>query len=380
MPINLHKWILLDIFMDMKPSLIAEIHLTQEILKLISELESFNGKWVATQALAPDRLASLRQIATIESIGSSTRIEGVKLTNSEIEALLRGIKSYSFRSRDEQEVAGYAEVMEIIFNSYTNIPFSENHIKQLHNVLLRFSTKDERHRGEYKKFPNHVEAFDSKGKSKGVVFQTATPFDTPRFMKELVDWTNSQLKNKDSHPLLVIAIFVLIFLQIHPFQDGNGRLSRALTTLLLLQQGYAYVPYSSFERIIEENKEGYYLALRKGQGELENVANKKSAKSSPKNIDGIKDWVLFFLRSMQKQKALLEKKLQVELIARKLPPLSLQIIELTRNHGSTSVAEIVSVTKANRNTVKAHIKRLLTDGYLESEGSGRGSRYLLRKG
>jgi Fic family protein len=303
-------------------------------------------------------------VATIESVGSSTRIEGVKLTNAEIEALLRGVKTYSFRSRDEQEVGGYAEVMETIFSSYKEIPISENHMKQLHGILLKYSTKDERHRGDYKKFPNHVEGFAADGKSQGVIFHTAAPFDTPNLMQDLVEWTNAELAKKELHALLVIGIFVVTFLQIHPFQDGNGRLSRALTTLLLLKQGYAYAPYSSLERVIEENKDAYYLALRRGQAELEG-----------EKPGGMEDWLLFFLRSMQKQKAALEKKLTDELIAAKLPPLSLKIIEFIRSRGPTSISEVASVTGANRNTLKVHIKRLVDDGHIVADGVGRGVRY-----
>lgn len=349
--------------------------LTKEIVSIIGELDEFKGRWAATQALAPDRLAALRQVATIESVGSSTRIEGVKLTNSEVEALLRGVKTFSFKSRDEQEVAGYAELMEMIFASHKEIPFTENHIKQLHNVLLKYSTKDDRHRGDYKKFANSVEAFDTNGKSKGVIFHTAAPFDTPALMTELIEWTNTQIKQKELHPLLVIAIFVVVFLHIHPFQDGNGRLSRGLTTLLLLQQGYSYVPYSSFERVIEENKDSYYLALRRGQAELEESSSETKKKNKS---DGINDWLIFFLKSMLKQKVALEVKMKDELLATKMPPLSLQLIELIKSRGLTSIGEAVAITGANRNTVKLHIRNLVNGGLLDKEGTGRGVRYRMR--
>lgn len=338
-----------------------------EILNLIAELESFNSRWVATQALAPDRLAALRQVATIESVGSSTRIEGVKLTNSEIEALLRGVKAYSFRSRDEQEVGGYAEAMETVFASWKEISISENSIKQLHSMLLKYSTKDERHRGDYKKFPNHVEAFGPDGKSQGIIVHTTTPFETPKLMTELVAWTQNQLETKALHPLLVIGIFVVTFLKIHPFQDGNGRLSRTLTTLLLLQQGYAYVPYSSLERVIEENKNAYYLALRRGQAELEG--------GSP---GGMEDWLVFFLRSMQKQKNVLEGKLADELEAAKIPKLSQEITEVIRSRGPSAISEISAITHGNRNTLKAHLRKLVQEGHLITEGVGRSVRYRLK--
>jgi Fic family protein len=351
--------------------------LTKAIVSLIGEIDEFKGRWATTQALAPGRLAALRQVATIESVGSSTRIEGVKLTNSEVEALLRGVKTYSFKSRDEQEVAGYAELMEMIFASYKEIPFTENHIKQLHSVLLKYSTKDDRHRGDYKKFANSVEAFGADGKSKGVIFHTATPYETPTLMAELIEWTNTQIKRKELHPLLIIAVFVVVFLHIHPFQDGNGRLSRGLTTLLLLQLGYSYVPYSSFERVIEENKESYYLALRRGQAELEAINAKASAQSKLKP-GGINDWLEFFLKSMQKQKVALEGKMKDELAATKMPPLSLQIIEFIKGRGPTSIGEAVAATGANRNTVKLHLKNLVADGHLEKEGVGRGMRYRMK--
>jgi Fic family protein len=362
----------------------------KELTNLIGELDEFKGRWATTQALAPDRLAALRQVATIESVGSSTRIEGVKLTNSEVEALLRGVKTYSFKSRDEQEVAGYAELMEMIFTSFKDISFTQNHIKQLHNVLLKYSSKDDRHHGEYKKFTNSVEAFGPDGKSQGLILHTASPFDTPILMTELFEWVNTQITRQELHPLLVIAVFVVVFLHIHPFQDGNGRLSRALTTLLLLQTGYSYASYSSLERVIEENKDSYYLALRRGQSGLEEVntkklktRNKSKINSKPKGRSkvksgGINHWLIFFLKCMQKQKVALEVKMKTELAANKLPRLSLQIIELIRSRGPTSIEEVVAATGANRNTVKLHFKNLTNDGPLEKEGVGRGTRYRMR--
>ena len=217
---------------------LANLEITQKILRRIAEIDEFKGQWQALGRLAPDRLSALKKIATIESIGSSTRIEGVRLTDAEIERLLTGIQVFSFRSRDEQEVAGYAELMEMVFSSWSEIALTENHIKQFHGILLKHSDKDERHRGNYKTLPNHVEAFDENGKSLGVIFETASPFDTPRKMEALIAWTNEEMNKNTHHPLLIIAAFVVRFLAIHPFQDGNGRLSRALTTLLLLRSGY----------------------------------------------------------------------------------------------------------------------------------------------
>jgi Fic family protein len=202
------------------------IQITPDLLALLTEIDEFKGAWRALGSLAPDRLRALRRVATIESIGSSTRIEGSKLTDREVERLLANLEIKKFESRDEQEVAGYAGVMETVFASWQHIPINENHIKQLHRDLLRYSEKDDRHRGEYKKKANSVAAFNEDGKQIGIVFETATPFDTPRLMAELVAWLAEASDLRRLHPLLIVAVFIVVFLEIHPFQDGNGRLSR----------------------------------------------------------------------------------------------------------------------------------------------------------
>jgi len=293
---------------------INQIVITPEMLTLIAEIDEFKGSWRTLATLAPERLAVLRKVATIESIGSSTRIEGAKLSDRQIETLLSNLERYSFTTRDEQEVAGYAEVMEILFESWESIPITENYMKQLHSILLKYSDKDERHRGKYKQVDNHIEAFNQEGDSLGVILTTASPFETPLLMEELIFWTRKAIEEKQLHPLLIIGIFIVKFLAIHPFQDGNGRISRVLTTLLLLKSGYTYVPYSSLETIIEENKDSYYLALRRTQQSLN------------QDQPDYTTWLLFFLRSLKRQKHRLAKKLERELIFKtSLPELSVQI-------------------------------------------------------
>ena len=244
---------------------IQTIKITPEILNLIAEIEEFKGLWRYYGQIAPDRLSVLKKIATIESIGSSTRIEGSKLSDREVEALLSQVNDHSFQNRDTQEVLGYAFVCERVFEFYKDMPISENSIKQMHTWLLQFSDKDERHRGEYKKIPTRIEAFNELGKSVGVIFEIVSPLETPIRMHELIHWTNEMWKGKELHPLIMIGLFVVIFLAIHPFQDGNGRLSRLLTTLLMLKADYLYVPYSSLEVLLRRIKESYYLALQKTQ-------------------------------------------------------------------------------------------------------------------
>ncbi len=295
--------------------LIEDINITPEMLKAISEIDEFKGKWQATLDLAPDRLNVLKRIATIESVGSSTRIEGAKLSDEQVGKLLSKLEQTSFSTRDEQEVAGYAD-----------------------------------------------------GKSIGVVFQTATPFETPTMMKELVGWYNEQENERTQHPLFLIAVFTAVFLVIHPFKDGNGRLSRILTTLLLLRVGYSYVPYSSMETIIEANKENYYLALRRTQ---------QTIRSDDQNWE---PWVVFFLKTMVKQKENLSRKVHEERsLKAALPALSRSILELVQTRGEITVREIEEFTSTNRNTIKAHLKRLTEQEYLISVGKGRGARYMQKK-
>ncbi|MBF0202506.1 MAG: Fic family protein [Desulfamplus sp.] len=340
-----------------------DIKITPEILRLIAGIDEFKGQWKALGNLAHERLNALKKIATVESVGSSTRIEGAKLTDSEVEQLLTGIKIGTFHSRDEEEIAGYAEAMSLVFGSFKEIPVTENHIKQLHDIILQFSSKDVRHRGEYKKLSNNVEAFDRDGISLGVIFETATPFDTPQEMTALVEWTATNLNEEELHPLLIIAVFIVCFLAIHPFQDGNGRLSRVLTTLLLLQSGYAYVPYYSLESIIEHNKDKYYLALRTTQ---------KTLKADGSKLDA---WILFFLHSLKKQKDSLAKKIEREKIMINLPALSEQILSIIKEHGRATISDIEVTTGANRNTIKVRLRELVTDGLLVKHGKGKGTWY-----
>jgi len=230
--------------------------------------------------------------------------------------------------------------------------------------LLRHSDKDERHRGNYKTSPNNVAAFDEQGRQIGIVFETAAAFDTPRLMRELTEWTTVALETKSLHPLLVIGIFIVSFLAVHPFQDGNGRLSRILTTLLLLRCGYSYTPYSSLESVIENSKEGYYSALRQTQATMRTPA------------PNWQPWLLFFLRSLHQQMKRLEKKVEREhAVLAALPEFSLRILEYARNHGRVTLKEMVILTGIGRNTLKGHFRKLVEKRQLTMHGKGRGTWY-----
>jgi Fic family protein len=346
----------------------SDILITPHLLSLVGEIDEFKGAWRALGTLAPERLLALRRVATIESVGSSTRIEGSKLTDAQVEQLLGNIAIGSFATRDEQEVAGYSSVMETVFAHAKEIDLSINHIRQLHRDLLIYSEKDERHRGNWKTNTNSVAAFDADGTQIGIVFETATPFDTPKLMDELVTWHSDEVRAcqtvRGLHPLLVIAIFVVVFLEIHPFQDGNGRLSRALTTLLLLRANYDYVSYASLEAVIEQNKEAYYLALRQTQGTI---------RSDNPNWT---PWLTFFLQSMQAQVRRLKVKVKQErLMIAAMPELSLRLFELVRDQGRLTLSEGARATGANIHTVKKHLQALVRNGKIRPNGAGRGTWY-----
>jgi Fic family protein len=345
----------------MFPALPDSIPISAEMLRLVSEIDEFKGHWRAWQALTPDRLKGLRHVATIESIGSSTRIEGSRLSDREVEALLSRLETQSFATRDEQEVAGYAFVMEQVFAHASEIPVTANMLKQVHRDLLQYSAKDERHRGEWKSLPNHVAAFDADGRELGIVFETSSPFDTPAHMDALLDWHRRAEADTGLHPLLRIGIFVVVFLAVHPFQDGNGRLSRILTTLLMLRAGYGHVPYSSLESIVEQNKEAYYLALRRTQTTWR---------------DGSADWpawLMFFLRSIRQQITRLQQRLDAS--RPQLSPLARQLASLFETHETLTNAQATALTGANRSTLKAKFAELINARLIEAHGKGRGAYY-----
>lgn len=341
---------------------INNISITPEMLSIISKIDSFNASWKYMAGIEPERLKSLRKVATIESIGSSNRIEGNRLSDRDVEALLSRVGAESFATRDEQEVVGYARLMDELYDNFEILPLTENYIKQFHQILLSWSDKDMRHRGEYKNVSNSVMAYGSDGEELGVVFETSSPFETPEQMRYLVRWMNEAREVDLLHPLLLIGIFIVHFLAIHPFQDGNGRLSRALNALLLLKAGYSYIPYTSLETIIEESKEAYYRSLHQTQV------------SFKKEHPDYAPWLTFFLRSLLKQKQRLEQKISVKYTAN-LTSNELRIMDLFSNKPQWALREIVQATAMNINTAKKSLKSLVGKQNLALEGKGRNASY-----
>ncbi len=333
-----------------------------EAMLLLGEIDTFKGHWRKLKEIRPEKLARLRLVTTIESAGSSTRIEGAELSDLEVARVLRGIELESFRARDQEEVRGYGDLLQTIFDHFAEIPLDENHINQLHKILLGHTSKDERHRGEYKNQDNHVEARHPDGGTE-IVFRTASPFDTPRLMAEQVESTNAALASGRIHPLIAIARFVVEFLAIHPFRDGNGRLSRALTTLLLLRAGYDYVPYSSLERIVEDNKTAYYAALRESQTAM---------RSDP---EAFGDFLLFLLRALQAQTKNLEAKLDLEQAMLELTGIQQELLELIERLGRATTTLLAKEIQIPLRTVRYHLEILTAQRLIEAHGEKRGRFY-----
>ncbi len=330
--------------------------------RLIGEIDEFKGHWRRVREINADRLAELRKITTIESAASSTRIEGAELSDAEVARVLEGLSIDSFRARDEAEVKGYHELLETIYSGYPEISLTENHLKQLHSILLRYSEHDERHRGEYKKIDNHVEATHPDGRVE-VVFRTASPFQTPYRMSDLVAATNDAMTSGDAHPLVIIARFIVDFLAIHPFEDGNGRLSRAVTTLLMLRAGYEYVPYASLERVVEENKLQYYAALRTSQTAM---------REQPEQFG---DWLMFLLRALRTQKRSLEAKVDVERSMLQLSDTQQRVLDAVRAKGRATTPDLVASVGIPDRTMRYHLDVLNRQGLIEAHGHRRGRFY-----
>lgn len=326
----------------------------------LSIIDNFNGFWEGSLNISPQILGRLKKTAIITSSGASTRIEGATLSDSEVQKLLNNINIKKLKDRDSQEVAGYAELTKLIFDEFKRIDLTENSVKHLHSILLKYSDKDEFHKGKYKTLPNSVIARDADGRE-SLIFNPTPPYLVQKEMEELIFFTNNHLKSKQFHPLLVIALFACEFLSIHPFQDGNGRLSRSLTNLLLLKTGFDYVKYVSLEKIIEDNKKDYYISLRESQ------------KNENLNV-----WMDFFLDCLAKQVELAKHILERKDVKNELSVNQVKVFESLRNAKTPlGVQEICLNTKINRETVKKALKRLQNVDLVQMHGLGRATTWCL---
>lgn len=340
-------------------------NISASIWEKIAQIENLKGQWISGAKLSPQVLGRLKKSVLVTSTGASTRIEGSKLSDEEVEKLMKGLSIQKFSDRDKQEVQGYYELLQDVFDSWKQIRLTENNIKNLHHQMLKYAEKDQLHHGEYKKKENKVHMVNDAGKSVGILFDTTEAFLTPKQMQELVEWTNEALDQSTFHPLLIIAHFIVEFLHIHPFEDGNGRISRILTNLLLLQAEFAYMPYVSHEKLVEANKADYYLALRKTQNTLRKAPEKQD----------ITPWLEFFLEMVLEQSKQALKLLSNTNLEKLLTTKQLAVWDYIQSVDSASPKEITEHTGIVYATVRQSIEKLLKLKKIERLGQGRGTVY-----
>ena len=345
--------------------------LPANILTLIASIDELKGRWSAGANLHPQILGKLKQSVLITSTGASTRIEGAKLNDSDVEDLMRGISMQKFKDRDIQEVKGYFELLKNVFDSWQTIKLNEGTIKHFHQEILKYVEKDTFHRGQYKVTENKVQMVDTKGNIVGTIFNTTPVHLTPIEMQELVEWTTKATKEKKYHPLLIISNFVVEFLKIHPFSDGNGRISRILTNLLMLQAGYLYIPYISHEKLVEEKKQEYYLALRKTQVTL----RKSSGQTFKSEKANIIPWLTFFLNIIFDQSKQAVNLLTADNVENTLSEKQLAVLEYMQQVKESTPGNIAKNTKVARPTVNQVLDKLLRLKKIERIGMGRSTRY-----
>ncbi len=358
----------MDISKNMQTKLSFSSEVYQQLSQQLSLLDTFMGSWKAKENQQGQYLKELRKIATIESTGSSTRIEGAKLTNQEVEKLLASVKITRFDSRDQQEVVGYYDALAVILDNYADIELTERYIHQLHGILLKHSDKDQSHRGHYKTTTNKVVINYPDGTQR-VLFDTTPPHLTPLEMEQLLEWLHERLNKRDMHPLVITAGFVYEFLSIHPYKDGNGRLSRLLTTLLMMKQDYKFIQYVSFENVIEARKDEYYRVLMSGQ------------KDRYKEHERMDAWVLFFMQCLITLTERLEAKYEIySKLKTALNKRQQQVIEFIGENEPAQVGDIEKALKEySRNTLKKDLAYLVREGLLLKTGDRKGTRYHILK-
>jgi len=330
------------------------------LILAISTLDRFDASWTAIEKREGKTLKQLKSIATVRSVGASTRIEGSTMSDEEVKVLIEKLSISKLEDRDSQEVAGYFEALDLISENYENMPITEGTIKNLHNLLMKYSIKDEWHKGNYKQHSNAVEATRPDG-SKYIIFETTPPgFQTEDAMRLLIGWWD---KDTETHAIVKCALFCYDFVSIHPFQDGNGRLSRLIATLLLLKNGYSWIQYVSFEHEIENRKAEYYQQLMESQRQRPN--------------ENIYNWVLFFLNCLNNISTQLMTKLSSQGNVASLSPKEKSVYLFIENHPGSQSSEIAEKLNLGLPLVKKILTSLAKNKLIVKHGAGAGTNYTL---
>ncbi len=341
-----------------------------QIVAILAAIDEIRGVFRVGLRMTPQAITNLRKSTLVTSAGASTRIEGAKLSDEEVKKIMQGMAIQKFADRDSQEVQGYLETLKNVFENYKTLPLRESLIKSLHKELLKYSNKDDLHRGEYKHKENIVGVLGADGKVAQIMFETTPAWQTTKEMTELVDWTTEAFEKERFHPLLIIANFIIEFLKIHPFEDGNGRLSRVLTNLLLLRFGYAFAEYISHEQIIEQRKDAYYFALRSSQATFRTQTKPEGPSET------ISPWLNLFLSAVKEQAdksiALVEKEQHEDTLS----PKQNEVLEYLSKVNEAGPGQIAEATGILLPTVRKSLEQLLERGKVKRIGKGRATRYV----
>jgi len=268
---------------------------TQAVIRKIGAIDGFNSRWEATVQKESVYLKDLRRIALLKNTWAATKMTGGNLNEAEVEWVIKSAKKNRLESREEQIAAGYYETLNIVLNQYKTLQTTEQNILTLHDQLLQFDEQERLQKGQYKTEANPLYAIYPDG-TKRELFKTADPKQVNNDLKTAIAWLKQVLEQKTIHPLLAIGAFQYEFLCIHPFQSGNGRLSRLLTILLSLQNGYTFMYSAAFEQAIENKRLDYFKALR----------NSQKHRGTEKEIIG--EWMLFFLETLESLTMQLDEK------------------------------------------------------------------------
>lgn len=328
-----------------------------EIIGLVAQIHEYKGRQELYLKQKPAELDRLVEIAKIQSTESSNAIEGICTTNIRLLQLLKD--KTTPRTRDEEEIMGYRDVLNTIHENYEYIPVTPNYILQLHRDLYQYSHKSIG--GSFKNTQNYISATDDSGRE-FVLFTPLAPYETPAAMEAICDSYNRTLAAQKIDALLLIPVFIHDFLCIHPFNDGNGRMSRLLTTLLLYRSGYMIGRYISLESKIAKNKSLYYDVLEQCQlGWMENTEDPTPF------IKYLLQMILAAYRDFEER---------VSLVDEKLPAIETVRRAVYNKIGKFTKSEVLALCPTlSKASVENAIKLLVEQGILQKHGSGRSTFY-----
>ena len=342
-------------------SSIKEQKWDSEILGLIAAIYRYAGKQELYLKQKPNELEKLVEIAKIQSTEASNAIEGIVTTNTRIRQLVE--EKTTPKNRDEQEIAGYRDVLNIIHESFDAIPITKNYILQLHKIL--YSHMNNPLAGQPKNVQNYISATHPDGHTE-VLFTPPAPFETPEALDRICEEYNLVIGNFEVEPLIVIPIFIHDFLCIHPFNDGNGRISRLLTTLLLYRNGFYVGKYISLEAKIAGNKDLYYDALGRAQEGWH-----EGTEDAVPFIKYLLGTILAAYKDFEDRFSIVEEKMPAIDIVRKA---TLNKIGKFTKQDIRELCPALSVS-----SVEGALRRLVKAGELKREGSGKGTYYVRLK-